>query len=61
MLVSFVVLLMSEFVGLVIGKIKFVDGSEVLGVLVENWLTEGQREIIELGSWCKYIGYFYIV
>lgn len=41
MLVSFVVLLMSEFVGLVIGKIKFVDGSEVLGVLVENWLTEG--------------------
>ena len=41
---------MSEPAGLAIGKIKLADGSEVLGVLAENWLTEGQREITELGS-----------
>ena len=45
--------------GLAIGKIKLADGSEVLGVLAENWLTEGQREITsELGSWRKYTGIF---
>nr|WP_249940787.1 hypothetical protein [Escherichia coli] len=30
---------------LAIGKIKLADGSEVLGVLAENWLTEGQRKL----------------
>ena len=46
---------------LAIGKIKLADGSEVLGVLAENWLTEGQREITELCSWRKYTGHFHTV
>ena len=57
----FAALLMSEPAGLAIGKIKLADGSEVLGVLAENWLTEGQREITELGSWRKYTGHFHTV
>ena len=60
-LTSFAALLMSEPAGLAIGKIKLADGSEVLGVLAENWLTEGQREITELGSWRKYTGHFHTV
>lgn len=52
---------MSEPAGLAIGKIKLADGSEVLGVLAENWLTEGQREITELGGWRKYTGHFHTV
>lgn len=59
-LASFADLLMSEPAGLTIGKVKLEDGSEVLGVLAENWLTEGQREITELGSWRKYTGHFHI-
>ena len=60
-LASFAALLMSEPAVLAIGKIKLADGSEVLGVLAENWLTEGQREITELGSWRKYTGHFHTV
>ncbi|EIM9898787.1 glutamyl-tRNA amidotransferase [Salmonella enterica] len=60
-LASFAELLMSEPAGLTIGKVKLEDGSEVLGVLAENWLTEGQREITELGSWRKYTGHFHTV
>lgn len=59
-LASFADLLMSEPAGLSIGKVKLEDDSEVLGVLAENWLTEGQREITELGSWRKYTGHFHI-
>ncbi len=58
---SFAALLMSEPARLAIGKSKLADGSEVLGVLAENWLTEGQREITELGSWRKYTGHFHTV
>ena len=58
-LVSFAALLESEPVGLSIGKVKLQDGSIVLGVLAENWLTEGQREITELGSWRKYTSHFH--
>ncbi|MEG1123329.1 MAG: glutamyl-tRNA amidotransferase [Citrobacter sp.] len=58
-LASFADLLMSEPAGLAIGKVKLEDGSEVLGVLAENWLTEGQREITELGSWRHYTGHFH--
>ncbi|MET4874252.1 hypothetical protein [Escherichia coli] len=35
---------MNEPEGLTIGKIKLADGSEVLGVLAESWLTEGQGD-----------------
>ncbi len=41
---------MNEPEGLTIGKIKLADGSEVLGVLAESWLTEGQKEITALGG-----------
>ncbi|HED1256693.1 TPA: glutamyl-tRNA amidotransferase [Citrobacter amalonaticus] len=58
-LASFADLLVSEPAGLAIGKVKLEDGSEVLGVLAENWLTEGQREITKLGSWRKYTGHFH--
>ena len=58
-LASFADLLMSEPAGLAIGKVKLADGSEVLGVLAENWLTEGQREITELGSWRQYTRHFH--
>lgn len=50
---------MNEPEGLTIGKIKLADGSEVLGVLAESWLTEGQKEITALGGWRKYTGNFH--
>lgn len=53
---SFATLLLSEPAGLAIGKVKLADGSEVLGVLAEPWLVEGQREITEHGSWRQYTG-----
>ena len=51
-------LLGSEPAGLCIGKIRLGGGSEVLGVLAEAWLVEGQKEITEHGSWRKYTGDF---
>lgn len=53
---SFATLLLSEPAGLAIGKVTLSDGSEVLGVLAEPWLVEGQREITEHGSWRQYTG-----
>jgi hypothetical protein len=47
--------LLNEPPGLAIGKIELADGSEVLGVLAEAFLCEGQREITELGGWRAYI------
>ncbi len=56
---SFAALLESEPAGLAVGKVRLKDGSEVLGVLAENWLTEGQREITESGCWRTYTGHFH--
>lgn len=53
---SFATLLLSEPAGLAIGKVKLLDGSEVLGVLAEPWLVDGQKEITEHGSWRQYTG-----
>ena len=47
--------LLREPPGLSIGKVKLADGEEVLGVLAEPILCEGQREITELGGWRKYV------
>lgn len=47
--------LLREPPGLSIGKVKLSDGEEVLGVLAEPILCEGQREITEHGGWRKYI------
>jgi hypothetical protein len=48
-------ILLGEPPGLSIGKVALVDGSEVLGVLGEPILCEGQREITQHGGWRAYI------
>ncbi|MBB1201231.1 glutamyl-tRNA amidotransferase [Enterobacteriaceae bacterium 89] len=54
---SFAALLESEPAGLSIGKVRLADGTEVLGVLAEPWLVEGQKEITDTGSWRNYTGH----
>ncbi|MGG6268746.1 allophanate hydrolase-related protein [Leptolyngbya sp. AN03gr2] len=49
-------LLMQEPPGLCIGKVQLADGEEVLGVLGEPFLCEGQTEITQFGGWRAYIG-----
>ena len=41
--------------GLCIGKVRLADGEELLGVLGEPILCEGQREITEYGGWRAYV------
>jgi hypothetical protein len=48
-------ILLSEPAGLCIGKIVLTNGQEVLGVLGEPFLCEGQREITNYGGWRAYI------
>ena len=48
-------ILLAEPPGLTIGKVPLEDGTEVLGVLGEPWLCEGQREITPLGGWRAYL------
>src|SRR4051794_29940179 len=48
-------ILLAEPAGLSIGKVLLRDGSIVLGVLGEPFLTEGEREITEFGGWRAYI------
>ena len=43
-----------EPAGLAIGKVRLSDGEEVLGVLGEAFLCEGQREITTHGGWRGY-------
>ncbi|HTI71808.1 MAG TPA: glutamyl-tRNA amidotransferase [Candidatus Limnocylindria bacterium] len=45
-----------EPAGLAIGKVKLSNGEEVLGVLGEAFLCEGQREITAWGGWRAYTG-----
>jgi hypothetical protein len=48
-------ILQSEPPGLCIGKVRLSGGDEVLGVLAEPILCEGQREITSFGGWRSYI------
>jgi len=48
-------ILLHEPPGLCIGKVRLSDGEEVLGVLGEPLLCEGQREITQHGGWRAYI------
>lgn len=48
-------ILQREPPGLSIGKVKLADGSEVLGVLAEPILCEGQREITGFRGWRRYL------
>ena len=47
-------ILLKEPPGLSIGKVTLADGSEVLGVLGEPILCEGQKEITSFGGWRAY-------
>ncbi len=47
-------ILLKEPPGLSIGKVSLASGVEVLGVLAEPILCEGQREITEFGGWRAY-------
>jgi hypothetical protein len=47
-------ILLSEPAGLCIGKVIIANGQEVLGVLGEPFLCEGQKEITEYGGWRDY-------
>jgi len=48
-------ILLKEPPGLAIGKLRLADGSTILGVLGENALVEGQREITTFRGWRSYI------
>ena len=47
-------ILSKEPPGLCIGKVTLEDGGEVLGVLGEPLLCQGQREITQHGGWRAY-------
>lgn len=47
--------LLAEPPGLSIGKVRLDDGEEVLGVLGEPALCEGEREITAWGGWRAYV------
>nr|WP_244352423.1 glutamyl-tRNA amidotransferase [Thermostichus vulcanus] len=49
-------LLLQEPPGLSVGRILLSDGTEVLGILAEPYLCEGQVEITAWGGWRAYIG-----
>lgn len=48
-------ILLKEPPGLCVGKVKLADGQEVLGVLGETILCEGQTEITVHGGWRSYL------
>lgn len=48
-------ILLQEPPGLCIGKVRLADGAEVLGVLGEAVLCEGQPDISRWGGWRAYI------
>ena len=50
-------ILQNEPAGLCIGKVRLADGTEVLGVLGEPILCEGQLEITSFNGWRPYIAH----
>ena len=46
--------ILAEPPGLCIGKVKLADEMEVLGVLGETFLCEGECEITNWGGWRAY-------
>ncbi|OQW56329.1 MAG: glutamyl-tRNA amidotransferase [Nitrospira sp. ST-bin4] len=51
-------ILLNEPPGLCIGKVRLEDGSIVLGVLGEQALVEGHREITKYGGWRAYLAQY---
>jgi hypothetical protein len=54
-LVGLAAVLAKEPSGLAIGKVVLADRTEMLGVVGEPFLVEGQREITEYAGWRPYI------
>jgi hypothetical protein len=50
-------ILVNEPAGLCIGKVVLADGLEVLGVLGEPSICEGQKDITDAGGWKSYISW----
>ena len=48
-------ILRREPAGLTVGRVTLADGEEVLGILGERYLCEGQREITRYGGWRQYL------
>lgn len=48
-------ILLQEPPGLCVGRVRLADGEDVLGVLGEPALCEGQREITRYGGWRAYL------
>lgn len=48
-------ILLKEPPGLAIGKVRLAGGAEVLGVLGEPLLCDGQKEITSFGGWRAYV------
>lgn len=48
-------ILLTEPDGLCVGRLTLDDCTEVLGILAEPALVEGQREITEHGGWRAYV------
>jgi len=48
-------ILLQEPPGLCVGRVRLADGEDVLGVLGEGALCEGQREITQYGGWRAYL------
>ena len=48
-------ILANEPSGLCVGRVMLADGREVLGVLAEPYLVDGQREITSYGGWRAYM------
>jgi len=47
--------LQQEPPGLCVGRVQLADGEEILGVLGEPILCEGQKEITSYGGWREYV------
>lgn len=48
-------IILKEPPGLCLGKVRLADGEEVLGIVAESILCEGQREITQYGGWRAYL------
>ena len=48
-------ILVNEPPGLCVGKVVLADGAEVLGVLGEPAICEGQKDITDAGGWKSYL------
>lgn len=48
-------ILLQEPPGLCVGKVRLLEGEEVLGVLGETFLCEGKQEITKWGGWRAYM------